>query len=154
MVAQFPALTVKQPWAHMIAYGGKTIENRGWETRYRGMFAIHAGKGWDRDAEDDPVAVEAWSVWIRNADPEFRALPFDRKNPGITFAAVIAVADLTGCHEAAQPTCACSPWAEANQWHWELSNIRPLANPIPCLGKLGLWRLPEDTGRAVRDQLA
>ena len=39
------ALTVSQPYASMIADGAKWIENRHWETRYRGPLAIHAGKG-------------------------------------------------------------------------------------------------------------
>ncbi len=36
------ALSVKQPWASMIARGEKTIETRTWETNYRGELAICA----------------------------------------------------------------------------------------------------------------
>lgn len=39
------ALTVSQPYASLIASGEKWIENRRWETKYRGLLAIHAGKG-------------------------------------------------------------------------------------------------------------
>jgi hypothetical protein len=39
------ALTIFQPFAAMIATGAKFVENRSWETRYRGPLAIHAGKG-------------------------------------------------------------------------------------------------------------
>lgn len=38
------ALTVRQPWASLIACGAKTIETRSWRTSYRGWLAIHAGK--------------------------------------------------------------------------------------------------------------
>ena len=38
-------LTISQPWASRIADGTKVIENRCWETRYRGPLAIHAGSG-------------------------------------------------------------------------------------------------------------
>ena len=38
------ALTVKQPWAGLIASAQKTIENRSWPTKFRGFLAIHAGK--------------------------------------------------------------------------------------------------------------
>lgn len=38
------ALTVRQPWASLIALGVKTIETRSWSTRYRGPLAVHAGK--------------------------------------------------------------------------------------------------------------
>lgn len=37
------ALTIRQPWATLIAYGVKTIETRSWHTNYRGPVAIHAG---------------------------------------------------------------------------------------------------------------
>ena len=39
------ALTISQPFASMIASGDKFVENRTWETLYRGPLAIHAGKG-------------------------------------------------------------------------------------------------------------
>lgn len=41
------ALTIRQPWASLIAAGVKTIETRSWSTRYRGPLAIHAGRRWD-----------------------------------------------------------------------------------------------------------
>ena len=36
------ALSLRQPWASLIADGHKTIETRTWRTRYRGPLAIHA----------------------------------------------------------------------------------------------------------------
>lgn len=36
-------LTIRQPWASLIALGAKTIETRSWTTNYRGPIAIHAG---------------------------------------------------------------------------------------------------------------
>ena len=38
------ALSVKQPWASMIANGEKTIELRSWQTRYRGKLMICSSK--------------------------------------------------------------------------------------------------------------
>lgn len=38
------ALSVKQPWASMIAEGKKTIETRTWPTKYRGDILICASK--------------------------------------------------------------------------------------------------------------
>lgn len=37
------ALTVRQPWASLIACGVKRIEIRSWATAYRGVLWIHAG---------------------------------------------------------------------------------------------------------------
>ena len=44
-----PALSVRQPWAWALLYGGKTIENRTWPTRHRGRIWIHASER-ERDA--------------------------------------------------------------------------------------------------------
>ncbi len=41
------ALSVKQPWASMIASGEKTIELRSWRTRYRGRLMICSSKNPD-----------------------------------------------------------------------------------------------------------
>lgn len=46
------ALSINQPWAWLIVNGYKSIENRDWDTKYRGEFLIHAGKKIDRDAYD------------------------------------------------------------------------------------------------------
>lgn len=36
------ALSIKQPWASLIAHGIKDIENRTWKTKFRGRIYIHA----------------------------------------------------------------------------------------------------------------
>lgn len=43
-------LTLKQPWATLIAEGYKHYEFRTWKTNYRGECLIHAGKGVDEEA--------------------------------------------------------------------------------------------------------
>jgi len=35
-------LSIRQPWAALIARGIKNVENRSWRTRYRGPVLIHA----------------------------------------------------------------------------------------------------------------
>lgn len=39
------ALTIRQPWASLTAYGIKAIETRSQRMNYRGELLIHAGKG-------------------------------------------------------------------------------------------------------------
>lgn len=36
------ALSIRQPWAWLLANGHKDIENRTWRTNFRGRFLIHA----------------------------------------------------------------------------------------------------------------
>lgn len=43
-------ITIKQPWATLIAEGLKKYEFRTWNTKYRGDILIHAGKSIDRKA--------------------------------------------------------------------------------------------------------
>lgn len=43
-------ITIKQPFASLIAEGYKEYEFRTWKTKYRGEILIHAGKGVDKKA--------------------------------------------------------------------------------------------------------
>ena len=59
------ALSIRQPWAWLIVHAGKDIENRNWNTSYRGFFYIHAAKGLTSNEY-----VEACD-WVKhNVDPE------------------------------------------------------------------------------------
>ena len=42
-------ITIKEPWATLIANGYKEYEFRVWKTNYRGEVLIHAGKSYDKD---------------------------------------------------------------------------------------------------------
>lgn len=44
------AITLKQPWATLIAEGLKEYEFRSWKINYRGEILIHAGKTVDKEA--------------------------------------------------------------------------------------------------------
>lgn len=43
-------LSLKQPYAYLLASGKKTIEIRKWNTKYRGEFLIHASKTMNDEA--------------------------------------------------------------------------------------------------------
>lgn len=45
-------ITIKQPFASLIAGGLKRYEFRTWKTKYRGDILIHAGKSVDKKAMD------------------------------------------------------------------------------------------------------
>lgn len=42
------ALSLKQPWAELILQGKKKIELRNWNTKFRGIFYIHASGNIDK----------------------------------------------------------------------------------------------------------
>ena len=139
-MGEMRALSIMQPWAAAIAYGAKRVENRTWTVprwAIGQVIAIHASKKPDISAR--PPAGECW--------------PDHRMHLG----AVIAVAVVAGCHHSSDasecPGPKCSSWAVLGQYHWLLSDVLPLAEPVPCRGMLGLWRLPEDVEKLVRAQL-
>lgn len=43
-------ITLKQPWATLVAEGLKKYEFRSWKYSYRGEILIHSGKGVDKEA--------------------------------------------------------------------------------------------------------
>jgi len=143
------ALTIKQPWAFAIAEGFKTVENRSRRTNYRGTLLIHAGVTADRTV---PVVRYSRDAAIRfdelggsgNFWDARRLAPsaFYKPQPTLALAAVIATAQLVGCHEAADGCCA--PWGFADQWHWELADVRPLQSAVARNGALGLWKPDAD----------
>lgn len=131
----FPrALSIRQPWAHSIVFGGKDIENRNWPTRYRGPILIHAAKAMTR------AEFTAWreSVEALRLDGQW-----SREIAGnVRFGGIIGAADLVDCVEQSR-----SPWF-AGRYGFVLRHARPLAF-IPCKGALGLFDPPADVRRAL-----
>jgi hypothetical protein len=128
------ALTVRQPWAWAIVHGGKDVENR---TRnlaggYRGPVAIHAGLTDDDAAYDDDMIRQALSEcddgWLLAEEVG-------------TLGAFVGVVDLDSVHHDSDHGRGhrCSPWAQSDLWHNVVTNPRPLPQPIPARGMLGLW---------------
>lgn len=144
------ALSVKQPWCWAIVNGPKRIENRSWNTAYRGQIAIHASLPWDNGGENSQIVQSEWRQLT--GDGSLR-----RSSAGIEFGAVLAVADLVDvCTVRGDHTsCWCgTTWAAPYQCHWRLENVQRLTEPVPCRGALSLWRLPDEVDAAVRAQLA
>lgn len=59
------ALSLRQPWASLIADGRKTIETRTWRTRYRGPLAIHASARPYADLPTGGIIAVAWLYGCR-----------------------------------------------------------------------------------------
>ncbi len=142
-------LTLRQPWGWAVAHQGKDVENRTWPTRYRGLVAVHAGKSAEGALMPFPAAIRAHLDAQRDQSPELAVR-----------GAIVAIASLEDVHLAAD--CMnfrsgrvnyCSPWAQQDQYHWRLTRVKPLTEPVPCRGSLGLWKLPADVDATVLGQL-
>ncbi|OZF33174.1 hypothetical protein CH296_11095 [Rhodococcus sp. 14-2496-1d] len=138
------ALTVQQPWAWAIMHGGKTIENRTQNWNYRGPLAIHAGNRFSKRGADSDLVHNAW-----HSHGSYKYTPGDRD--AFVYGAILGVVDLVDVHPEAG---CCKPWGESSYVehggrerkqivHLVLENPRPLAEPYPCSGALGLWTPPK-----------
>lgn len=164
-------LTVRQPWAWAIIHGGKDVENRvrNMAGAYRGPVAIHAGMrydyGWQSAALDDAMrpgrneaaraAFESGTQFVQHPMPWEEGLGH-----------IIGVVDLIDVHTISEDDhmdyevgpVSCSPWAQwwdaGTRYHLVLANPRPLSEPIPYKGALGLRRLDAETAARVWGGLA
>lgn len=121
-------ITIKEPFATLIAEGYKEYEFRTWKTKYRGEILIHAGKGIDKKA------MKKY---------EYLNLSYQ---PG----KIIAKATITDCikiDDAAKEMLKKKnnpvyDWVRKdNKWDgygFKLENIKKI-NPIEINGKLNLW---------------
>jgi len=121
------AISIRQPWAHLIVHGKKRIENRSWTTAYRGPLLIHAAGRRPR-VEDLAAISRAHGV----------ALPED-----FDHGAFIGVADLVEVI-----TQSDSPWF-CGRYGLVLRNVRPI-DPIPAPGRLKLFVVNRETLASVR----
>lgn len=120
------AISIKQPWAWLIANGYKTVENRKWYTGHRGDILIHASKTEkDVDADIDYIR-QRFKIGIRRDQLEFGQ--------------VLAVANLVGCSKEPK-TRIDQYWHDQGCFAWSLRRIRPV-EPFAVRGKLNLFEVP------------
>lgn len=116
------ALTLLQPWAWAIIYGGKDVENRSWTTRYRGTLAIHTSKR---------MTAAAYHAAAQFCALRGLTLP---PQTALTFGAIIGTVDLVDC----LPDDPARRWGMPGQMHWIVANPRP-CTPIVMRGALSIW---------------
>ena len=131
------ALTIKQPWASLIAHGVKDVENRNWNTRFRGKFFIHAGKTFDTEAKLTKRQVEACvkAGLLKQAEDGSWDWLIDFPR-----GAIIGEATLTSVLQPSINTSDdTSIWKEDFSYGMVLSDVKLLDAPINVNGKLGFW---------------
>ena len=143
------AISIRQPWAWLVAAGWKDIENRSQHFNYRGAIAIHASKQAD-EAIYRPVQLLRATL---SAQPDAaRSAEYVDHNLGRfyeesadlrSFGSIIAVATIIACvHEDDTTRARRSRWYTGPHG---LMMHRPvlLDEPIPWRGRLGIWKLKE-----------
>jgi hypothetical protein len=128
------ALTIKQPWVYAIFREGKDIENRTWQTSYRGWLAIHSA-GQPR----------------RGAMYPGRLLVPDLST--LDYSAVCGVVRLVDIVAKSRSKWFYQPDDGSTNFGWVLADPIPFDRPIKCKGKLNLWNLPEDIAEEISHML-
>lgn len=114
------AVSIRQPWAWLILHAGKDIENRNWQTSYRGPCLIHAAKGMT------VMEYEEAAMFLTTEIPRKITLPaFDELQRG----GIVGSVDITGCWVKHH-----SPWF-VGFYGFSLANPKPLRF-TPCRGQL------------------
>ena len=140
------AITIRQPWASLIVHGIKDIENRSWQTNFRGRVLIHAAGSHGRK----------FSVNLTDAQTKasFATIAKETMFGNMPFGSIIGSVEIVGCvinHP--------SIWAEKTEnytvgmnpklheditgkkvvYNWVLANPILFPEPIPAKGKLSFW---------------
>ena len=124
------AITIKQPWATLIAEGYKEYEFRTWKTKYRGDILIHAGKTIDKKAIErfrylnleypmGQIIAKATITDCVKVDDKLRDI-LSKKDP-IVYKSVINKTS--------------NDW---DRYGFKLENVEKII-PIDINGKLSLW---------------
>jgi hypothetical protein len=143
------ALTIHQPWASLLVKGKKRYETRDWQRNYRGLLAIHAGK--------QSVPVEDYPLGLSEILDDSKITQDNLNN---NKQKIIAIATLKDIHlmtdkfinEQSELERLTGFW-EPRRFAWELTNIKPLPNPIAARGMPGLWAVPDDIYVQIQQQL-
>ena len=120
-------ISIKQPWASLIAHGIKDIENRTWKCpkkyiEQRVLIHASANDGFGRIVNEEAI----FKFYIQKLGIECKKLPH-----GAIIGSVV-IADCIQNHP--------SVWAEKGCWNWVLKDAVLFDKPIMNVkGKLSFW---------------
>lgn len=115
------AISIKQPWAGVVAAGIKDVENRVWKTNFRGRVLIHAGATIVKGTFGELFSQDQRTNLVH------LALNYGIKLAPITGtkSAIIGSVEIVDCIQNSD-----SIWTIPNNWHWILKNPIFFNEPI------------------------
>jgi len=123
-------ISIRQPWATLIAKGYKDYEFRSWKTKYRGEFLIHASKSIEKEKLER----------------------FEKLGLEYPTGKIIAKAMITDCIEVTNEfeknlitknKLVYGATTNRSGFAFKLENIRELDDYIETKGQLGFWEYKE-----------
>jgi len=121
------SLSIRQPWAEFIMQGVKTVENRLWQSTYRGVLLIHAAKKFDDD-------------WLKKLPSMGAVLAANKIHSGMTIRSfgkinwqrggIVGAVIMTGCDMVHN-----DPWCTYGCWYHRYRAVRRFKKMIACRGK-------------------
>lgn len=125
-------LCIKQPWAQLILLGYKTVENRSWQTSYRGELLIHASKTFDWEGFE----------WLRRTHlPLLKSQVVVEGLCNVPRGGIVGKVDLLGIDAPRTGHRHATVYRDINQFGWNLANPYPFKHIIECPGKLRLFEV-------------
>lgn len=130
------ALSLTQPWAWLVVHRGKRVENRKWNTKFRGEFLIHASK---RMKFED----------LQGAMKMQRDVEMAMTIPGEDFIPLGGIVGVAQLVNVLPPHLNDRPWSVAGQYGFLLEDVRPVEF-VPWSGSLGFWEVPAEVLARVK----
>lgn len=115
--ASLAAVSIRQPWASLLAMGAIHRCSMPAEMKHRGLIAVHAS---GRDSYVD--AAGGWNDLLANASAGRTPLVFP-----LPQTAVIAVGEIVDCVP------------DPVGWELILTDVRRAQAPLPTAGQIGVW---------------
>lgn len=122
------ALSIRQPWAILIVHGGKDIENRSWNTKFRGRFLIHASSS---------MTAKDFNFALRFMEERGLRLPHPIPRDNLFRGGIIGSVELVDSVDYSD-----SPWYMGEK-ALLLQDPKPLPF-IPLKGRLGFFEVPDE----------
>lgn len=139
------AISLHEPWGSLMRVGAKTIETRGRFCHIRGDVAICSAQ---KKVPIDWISEDLHRV-MEQYNLVFSLLPRGY---------VLCVVEIWDClptsllQGISGPELACGDYGP-DRFGWLTRNLRPLKEPVSCMGRQGFFFLPETVEQKVRAQL-
>lgn len=124
-VAPTHILSIRQPWAYLIAIGRKDIENRTWTTKFRGRVLLHASKSMTRGEYGDAI-INLSDIGVRIKLPAYA---------DIERAGIVGEAEIVDCVTESK-----SKWFQRGSCGFVMRNARQLPF-VSHKGMLGITQV-------------